>query len=72
MGDFQNRLDRAILNRLSREIVAEAFGEESDLSAGTFDTGNFEVEITEDLDGVTIGIVDALTGDTTTIQVPYF
>ena len=34
LEDFQNRLDRAVLNRLSREIVAEAFGEDSDLSAG--------------------------------------
>ncbi|MCA9472571.1 MAG: curli assembly protein CsgF [Nitrospirales bacterium] len=72
LGDFQSRLDRAILNRLSREVVAEVFGEESDLQAGTFNTGNFEVEISEDVDGVTIGIVDTLTGDTTQIQVPFF
>ncbi len=72
LEDFQNRLDRAILNRLSREIVAKAFGEDSDLTAGTFSTGNFEIEITEDVDGVTIGVVDAVTGDTTTVEVPFF
>ncbi|WP_447970656.1 curli assembly protein CsgF [Nitrospira sp. M1] len=72
LEDFQSRLDRAILNRLSREVVAEVFGEESDLSAGSFNTGNFEVQISEDLDGVTIGIVDTLTGDATNIQVPFF
>jgi len=72
LEDFQSRLDRAILNRLSREVVAEVFCEESDLSAGSFNTGNFEVQISGDLDGVTIGIVDTLTGDATNIQVPFF
>ncbi len=72
LEDFQTRLDRAIFSRLSREIVAEVFGEESDLSEGTFDSGNFQIEISEDAEGVTIGIVDKLTGDTTTVQVPFF
>ncbi len=72
LEDFQDRLDRAILNRLSREIVDKAFGEDSDLTAGTFSTGNFEIEIKEGVDGVTIGVVDAVTGDTTTVQVPFF
>lgn len=72
LEDFQTRLDRAIFNRLSREIVAEAFGEDSDLTAGTFDTGDFQIDISEDTDGVTIGIVDKLTGDSTTVQVPFF
>ncbi len=72
LEDFQTRLDRAIFNRLSREIVAEAFGEDSDLTPGTFDTGDFQIDISEDVDGVTVGIVDKLTGDTTTIQVPFF
>ncbi len=72
LEDFQNRLDRALLNRLSREIVSKAFGEDSDLTAGTFSTGSFEIEITEDLDGVTIGVVDSVTGDTTTVEVPFF
>ncbi|GJL55885.1 MAG: curli production assembly protein CsgF [Nitrospirales bacterium] len=72
LQDFQSRLDRAILNRLSREVVAEVFGEDSDLSTGSFSTGNFDVQISEDVDGVAIGIVDTLTGDTTNIQVPFF
>lgn len=72
LEDFQNRLDRALLNRLSREIVAKAFGEDSDLTVGTFSSGSFEIEITEDLDGVTIGVVDSVTGDSTTVEVPFF
>lgn len=72
LEDFQNRLDRALLNRLSREIVSKAFGEDSDLTAGTFSSGSFEIEITEDLDGVTIGVVDSVTGDSTTVEVPFF
>ncbi len=72
LEDFQNRLDRALLNRLSREIVSKAFGEESDLTAGSFSSGTFDIEITEDLDGITIGVVDSVTGDTTTVQVPFF
>ena len=72
LEDFQNRLDRALLNRLSREIVSKAFGEDSDLTAGSFSSGTFDIEISEDLDGVTIGVVDSVTGDTTTVEVPFF
>ena len=72
LEDFQSRLDRAILSQLSRQIVDSIFGEEVDVPEGTFDTGDFLIEITEDLDGVTIAILDQVTGDSTTVQVPFF
>jgi curli production assembly/transport component CsgF len=73
LGDFEERLNRSILSRLSRQLVEDIFGEEGGgITTGTFTIGDLTLEVTEDLDGVSIGITDILTGDATTIQIPFF
>jgi curli production assembly/transport component CsgF len=71
LQNFEDRLNRSILSRLSRRIVDGIFGEEDGVPTGNFDTGDFDIFITEDLDGVTIDITDQTTGDATIIQVPF-
>ena len=73
MEDFEERLTRHILSRLARMIIDEAFGEyDEGLEAGHYEVGNYIIDISTDLDFITIFMEDAVTGDTTTIKVPYY
>ncbi|MCB0284574.1 MAG: curli assembly protein CsgF [Calditrichae bacterium] len=71
LDNFTESLNRSILSRLSRQIVTDAFGENT-LEAGKYEIGDFEIEVTEGAEGVTIQIIDAATGGETTVVVPYF
>ena len=70
LTDFQNSLQRQILNQLSRELITNRFGDLDLSQPGTFDFGDFTVEITPGLDGVSIRIFNLLTGEETTVTVP--
>ena len=72
LQNFQDQLQRRILNELSREIVGTRiggagidFGQE-----GRFEFGDFFVEVEEGPDGLRIQIINALTGDESTVTVP--
>jgi curli production assembly/transport component CsgF len=68
---FAERLDRAILNELSRKIVGNAFGD-SGLEDGVYDTGLSTIVIETTPDSTIVTITDNETGETTVIEVPYF
>lgn len=70
-ASFAAQLDRAILSRLARDIVANAFGEDA-LGDGTFDTGVNTITIETTIDATKITLVDNQTGETTTVTVPFF
>lgn len=76
LQDFENRLNSQILYRLSNKIIEEAFGEESLLPPGedeaSYTVGSFDVQITSDISGITVSLTDLTTGNSTTVQVPYF
>lgn len=69
--DFAESLNRQILSRLSREIITRQFGEDA-LEEGTYVLGDYQIEIGNAGDGVSITIVDVKTGATTNVSVPYF
>ncbi|MDH5364676.1 MAG: curli assembly protein CsgF, partial [Dehalococcoidia bacterium] len=75
-ADFERRLSSQILYTLSRKIVEEAFGEVGLLPEGEtqaqYTIGTFSVDITTDLAQITVTLTDILTGNTTSIEVPYF
>lgn len=70
--DFEQSLQRQILNQLSREIIFERFGDLDLSQAGTFDFGDFTVEIVPGIGDVTIRIFNLLTGEETTVSIPNF
>ena len=72
LADFQNDLNRQILSQLSRSLVGDLFGDDGTLNAGTYEIGDYQIEIINGLEGVTIGIFDTSTGGTTTVTVPVF
>lgn len=75
LDNFEESLNRQIFSRLSREIIAAAFGETgtSPFNAGTYKIGDYTIVIDPaDQDVISIVITDGLTGNTTTIEVPYY
>lgn len=69
LDDFQETLQRQVLSRLSYKIVDEAFGD-GELSEGTYNTGDYNIVVTSDLDNVMVTITDILTGESTELEVP--
>lgn len=71
LDDFEQNLNRQILNQLSRQLVASQFGEEG-LEPGSYTVGSYQIDVTEGGSGIDIVIVDIGTGDRTTVTIPYF
>ena len=68
---FEDMLTRQLLYRITRNVIDEAFGEDA-LEPGHYVVGNYVIDISTDGELITIVITDTLTGDTTTIEVPYY
>jgi len=68
---FKEMLTQQILYKLSRSVVDEIFGEGT-LEPGTYTVGNYEIVIMTDGITVIITITDTETGNTTTIEIPYY
>jgi len=70
LEDFQESLNRQILSQLSRQLVGDIFGEE-DFQEGRYELGDYIIDISEGAEGVNIYILDNLSGNESTIVVPY-
>lgn len=70
-ADFKQNLSRSILSQLSRTLTNQIFGESGQLQEGSYQIGDFNLEVIETLDGIQITIFDLLTGNETVIIVPY-
>lgn len=71
IDDFSENLQRSVLNQLSRQITESIYGE-GGLTEGSYEFGDFSITVTEQLDGVNIVIFDIITGNETTIFIPYY
>ncbi len=69
LDSFTESLNRQLLSRLSRQLLTDQFGEVG-LEEGTFQIGDFQIDITQDLDGMIIRIFDGNGGETQ-ITVPF-
>lgn len=74
---FQQDLQRQILGQLSRQIVqsqfGDAFGGGLNLDRqGTFDLGDFVVNVVPGPDVLEIRVANVITGNSTTVTVPRF
>lgn len=70
LTNFSESLQRQLLNRITTDIINKQFGEGT-LREGTFQFGDFQVDISNGTEGILIRIVDGKGGETT-ITVPYF
>jgi curli production assembly/transport component CsgF len=71
LADFQQSLQRQVLSELTRQIVRIEFGE-GELQDRRFEFGEFSIEIFPGPDGVEIVIINILTGDQTSVNIPNF
>ena len=73
LEEFQDMLTRQILYRMASAVINEAFGEYGEaLQPGHYEVGNYTIDITTDGVVITVVIVDTVTGNMTTIEVPYY
>jgi len=71
LKNFAESLNQQILSQLSRQIVAKQFGEDA-LTSGTYILGDYQIDIGNQSNGLSITILDNKTGTSTTVSVPYF
>lgn len=72
LADFQENLQRRLLNELSRQIIGDRFDGVDLSEEGQFDFGDFLITVIPGADGVTIRVFNTLTGDESTITLPTF
>ncbi|WP_412069400.1 curli production assembly/transport component CsgF [Rubrivirga sp. IMCC43871] len=68
--EFEQSLQRQILNQLGRELISDRFGDLDLTQPGTFNLGDFLIEVVPGLDGVSIRVFNLLTGEETVVTVP--
>ena len=68
---FTQQLEYSVFNRMANRIVDTAFGEDT-LQPGEYTFGNYKVSVTTNAGGITTVITEISTGNTTTIQIPYY
>ncbi len=71
LDSFTESLERQLLSNLSRQLSGAQFGE-NNLDDGTYQIGNFNLDVISTLDGLSITISDSSVGETTQIIIPYF
>ena len=71
LNDFAESLNRQLLNQLSRQLVTSQFGEQG-LEEGFYSFGNFQIDVTNGIEGLVVTIVDTGAGEQTQIVIPYF
>lgn len=71
LDDLTESLNRQLLSQLSRQIATSQFGEDG-LEDGNYTIGNFQIDVTSTLDGLSIQILDNAVGDQTEIFIPFF
>lgn len=71
LADFQESLNRQILNEVSRQLYFNQFGENG-LQEGFYEFGSYQIDVSPTSEGMQIRIIDTATGSETTVLVPYF
>jgi curli production assembly/transport component CsgF len=71
LANFTQSLNQQILSQLSRQIVSKQFGE-GGLTAGTYVLGDYQIQVSDQTNGLNITILDNKTGSQTSVVVPYF
>jgi len=71
LEDFKNRLQYLILSKLASKIADAAFGEE-ELNPGTYEIGNYQIQVVPSETEIQVHLIDTTTGNETTVEVPMY
>ncbi|GEC79515.1 curli production assembly/transport component CsgF [Flavobacterium aquatile] len=66
---FTENLNAQLLNQVSRSLFTQQFGEEG-ISEGNYVFGSLSVEVYQSTGGLTINILDTVTGEETQVIIP--
>lgn len=69
IADFQKSVQRQIMSRLALRLVQGAFGDTS-ITPGTYVIGDFSVTVQQDEGGISVNLINAANGTSTTVQIP--
>lgn len=72
LDDFSQTLERQLISFITRELFEAQFDPDRGLEEGTYQFGNFLVDVAPGVDGLIISVNDFSTGGTTQITVPFF
>lgn len=72
LQNFEQQLQRQVLDQISRQIIQDRFGEIDLTEEGTFDFERFQVDVTPGPSGINIRVFNKQTGESTTIDIPRF
>ncbi len=71
LANFQEELNRQVLNSITNEFYKNQFGEDG-LTEGYYRFGSYEIDVSIISDGMQVRIIDILTGSETTVIIPYY
>ena len=71
LANFQEELNRQVLNSITNEFYKNQFGEDG-LTEGYYRFGSYEIDVSIISDGMQVRIIDVLTGSETTVIIPYY
>jgi curli production assembly/transport component CsgF len=71
LANFQEDLNRQVLNEITRELYQNQFGEDG-LTEGFYQFGSYEIDVSPITEGMQVRIIDIYTGSETTVIVPYY
>ncbi len=69
LEQFTENLNNQLLNQVSRSLFAQQFGEDG-ISEGNYVFGSLSVEVYQSTGGLTINILDTVTGEETQVIIP--
>lgn len=71
LEDFAENLNRQLLSQISRQVATSQFGE-AGLEEGSYTVGNFQIEVNNTVEGLSITILDTSLGEQTQVIIPFF
>ena len=69
LQQFTENLNSQLLNQVSRSLFTQQFGEEG-ISEGNYIFGSLSVEVYQSAGGLTLNILDTVTGEETQVIIP--
>lgn len=72
LANFEQQIQRQVLDQLSREIIEDRFGDVDLTEEGQYDFQNFTVRVTPGPSGINIRVFNKQTGESSTIDIPRF
>ena len=72
LKNFQQQLQRRVLNQISRQVIEQRFGDIDLTQEGTFDFDQFTVDVRPGPSGIAIRVFNKQTGESTTVEIPRF